>query len=314
MGSKVKDKEHISKETGTSGTEQNKASLLSRKLLAPVLVTAISLSPLASTAQTLAKVDNDNAPNPKEISYSPRIENPDSLNLVQITPPDTGKKMPVAVNMYAVNKKPEMSDTMGTGPSTGPKIIGEKYFDVEVKGDSIYLSNITFDGVKGRFELKESIELKKGFELKQIIYADIANQGKGAYLIFDDAILQVIPSYKIEGLIFSTTHSFDSTKIFIHDKAIFLVENGAILASTSSTLLYITSKKAVSITYKELFGSSALDLIKPYFKQGENENVIYLRDKSIVGFNGEKYAIKINIKDLTYEVVDDPEIMGMKKD
>lgn len=133
-------KQHVRKETAISGTEQNMASLLSRKLLA----TAILLSPLAATSQTLAKVDNGKVPNPKEISYSPKIDNPDSLlNIVQVTPPDTMPKNKNVKKVQFADNKSTTTTTTTTSVMPSNKFVG-KNFTAEL-GDG---GKISFDSYK----------------------------------------------------------------------------------------------------------------------------------------------------------------------
>lgn len=131
-------KQGIPAEAGTSGNEQSKASLLSRKLLVPILAVGVSLSSINAISQTLAKVDNK-GPTDKVITYTPP-DKKDSLNI--LTPPDTAKKMPVAVNQYADVSKMETKGTTTTSTSVVPSnnFVG-KNFTAELGDDGLLTVN-----------------------------------------------------------------------------------------------------------------------------------------------------------------------------
>jgi hypothetical protein len=83
--------------------------------------------------------------------------------------------------------------------------------------------------------------------------------------------------------------------IFLSDKS-YYAENGKYVYTTSTTLLIITPDKALSLTYKSLFGDVP-DLKDPTITQGKTNNIVNLIDETINGPKG-KMTIEINLSTL----------------
>lgn len=276
MGSKVRNKEHISKETGTTGNEQNKKSLLSRKLIAPVLGAAILLSPALGRTQTLAKADK--TPTANTIAYSPRTDKHDSLDIMKPAPP---------LNILASTKTQKPS-IIGSSPNPTAKIIGEKTFDWMIKGDSIIL-NILKDENGNSYSLERDIS--KEFQqitdnLDKIIYTKI-NGHVGALFVSKLGVerFTIVPlKNKGDSILCADFTLTDGSKLFTDDKAIYINKNGIIFLTTPDKLIRIAEDGNIYCTEYKNFGEGVVPFKDPSITEGTTTGYVDVRDQTISPF------------------------------
>jgi predicted GH43/DUF377 family glycosyl hydrolase len=173
-----------------------------------------------------------------------------------------------------------------------PKIIGERNFDVDLKDGVLTFARVkkgagtvTMDIDLGELKLN----IPTNAEIKQRIYT---TGGDGVFLIFESGILAAFPEPNRKGT-FAYTSVSDGSKIFNHQGATFLSEDGSALATTPTTLLVLNpnNKDVIAVTYKTLFGDVP-PLVMPVFSQGKDKNHVDLRDEVIK--DGEK-QVKVTL-------------------
>lgn len=220
--------------------------------------------------------------------------------------------------MLAANKPVAGATKTTTAPKNemkityenGIKIVGEPTFDIRIKDGILNTASgkINYNG-NARQDIANILKEFSGSEIptnndiKQIVYANDKVKGNVAYLILKHGIVFVAPEYK-GGEQIGGTRCDDKTDVFTHTGAIFVAENGSIVASTPTTLLVLTPNDMWSISYTSRFGNASLPLQRPTISGGATPEIAVLRDPVLRDSNG-AIKLEINLNTLRIDGVDD---------
>ena len=131
----------------------------------------------------------------------------------------------------------------------------------------------------------------------------IINGEKKAYFVIETESISVLMSSnpdfeKGDDTWGKAVCATDRTKILRNPGAVFVTEDGTIVATTPTTLLMIQTGidgKKFSRTYKEMFGEDVDNLKNPRFSGSATNDVVELRDETFVTQLGNKVVITIPI-------------------
>ena len=150
-------------------------------------------------------------------------------------------------------------------------VVGEVAKDVEVKDGKLYINNINIgkNNVNIVTSIEDELQVRAKLPKNAITVLPITKIGNCYLLIFENMIItgKIMPGQKTMNMMVALVD--DSSKIFTHSGAIFLAKDSSIIATTPTTLLIIMPTKAVSRTYKSMFGAIP-PLQKPVFDNDEN--------------------------------------------
>lgn len=220
---------------------------------------------------------------------------------------------PVAGAAKGESKQAKMKVTY----ENGIKIVGEKTFDIDIRGDSLYILNVKFaDGrVVSAGKDKKEILAKMGLknatskDIKEIIYTtEFETSLKKAYIIFETGIMEAVD--RLEDLKNIFGHHIvadDRSKIFTHENAIFLAKDGSIVATTPTTLLVITPNYKLSVTYESLFGAIP-PFKKPTISEGRTLGEVFIRDETM---RNETNAVRLELDMKTLEITVAKDILAL---
>jgi hypothetical protein len=164
---------------------------------------------------------------------------------------------------------------------------GDEYFDLKID-----IRNIRKE-IKESFGEKQMEAFPEQMPLGVIVSIPFSS---GSYLIYPRGILLTYADE--QGPLMKAVTSLDESKIFFHDGAIFVAKNGSIVATTPTTLLVITPKEVISVTYKASFGEVS-NLKRPYIGRGTDDDHAELRDEVI---KDEKGPIKLVMRLSSFEI------------
>ncbi len=120
--------------------------------------------------------------------------------------------------------------------------------------------------------------------------------GDGIYLVYENTVAGIFKN--ANGTYMKASRAADNSRIFAYAGALFVAPSGAIVASTTTTLLIITPTYIKSATYKDMFGVEG-NLQRPYIAAGNAPDLAELRDVTI---KDDKGAIRLVINLTKFQV------------
>ena len=204
-------------------------------------------------------------------------------------------------NTYTVPARDGKS--LGSDPS-------QKWCDgIEIANGELTFKGINIHGRRGN----ATVDVKGFFDTFGITDATtenikwvefrIINGEKKAYFVVETELMSVLVTSNPD---FEKTNdtwgkamlATDISKIFTHPGAIYIATDGAVVATTPTTLIIIQAGpygKKFSRTYKKMFGEEVDNLKNPRFNRSTIENTVELRDETFITQKGNKVVITIPI-------------------
>ncbi|HIH18574.1 TPA: hypothetical protein HA225_01205, partial [Candidatus Micrarchaeota archaeon] len=179
------------------------------------------------------------------------------------TQAQTKDKAKTELALLTTGEKKDVENDRKVTYENGIKIVGEKTFDVEILNDSLYFPNSKLKNghigtaVINIEEILFEMELKNATvkDIKQIIYPELGEEGKKAYIVFEKGIIYILNrTDDLEAVLIKKHIPKDGSTFFVHEGAIFTKSDGTLVATTPNTLLVITPNDTWSPTYESLFG------------------------------------------------------------
>ncbi len=176
-------------------------------------------------------------------------------------------------------------ETMPVKLEKAIRIIGEQSFDIHIEGGVLATASGKFHyNDSGRKQMIRMLYKMTGSDqpttsdIKQIVYSNDSANGALAFVVFRFGIVVLAPDNIDEDKHIRGIESGDGYEIFRHENAIFLSTNGSMVASTPATLLIVTPRDMIAISYKGRFGNDARLLEKPNITGSGFPEIVLLRD------------------------------------